>query len=181
MDQLGFLPSSQLASHHGPCRAAALNAPYSDFDNAYANWSLHLWLESVSIPPGGIICESPDLYPPPVAPSHLVCLSTNATAATNPSPASTGLPCQSTSPRLASRSIDLETGSDAAPEPASYAKLIYSTLLSAPEHKLRLQGIYWWFMENTTKPKDVNSTSWKSSELTADLKLHRVLGWFENN
>jgi hypothetical protein len=73
------------------------------------------------------------------------------------------LPCQSTSPRLASRSIDLETGSDAAPEPASYAKLIYSTLLSAPEHKLRLQGIYWWFMENTTKPKDVNSTSWKSS------------------
>ncbi|KAL2840815.1 hypothetical protein BJY01DRAFT_16377 [Aspergillus pseudoustus] len=170
MDQLGFLPSSQVASHHDPCQPAALDAPYSDLDDAYANWPLQLWLESVSIAPGGTSSESQDLYtwscghaprsPPPVIPSHLGCSSANATAATNPSPVLLGLPYQPI-PKPASQPINLKTGSDADSEPASYAKLIYSALLSAPGHKLPLQGIYRWFMENTTKHKV--STGWQSS------------------
>ena len=45
----------------------------------------------------------------------------------------------------------------------SYAQLLFRALSSAPTHRMALQDIYTWFLRNTTKHQDSNTTGWQNS------------------
>jgi hypothetical protein len=174
MHQYSSLPLDRTSFNRDPHQTTTQASPPFALDDAYGNSTLQHRSDSSYNPLEATVTyqqtwvDQPAMNPlfnPIAPPLHL-----------SPLPASTDSLRQSLQLSLASPPAEIEMDGKvpATADPNTpYSQLLYDALLSAPGHKLPLQGIYRWFEKNAARAADPNWRGWQNS-IRHNLSMNHV-------